>query len=102
MGEGPDSALAAEGTRLHIDRRALVSFRAPDHPEHAAARGPLVKGWATFTYLGPDATRAGVHLARIGSGSPGNPGSVVYFSADEARWIDEPVQPPPSGAGPSS
>ena len=97
-----DQTLAPVGARLHLDRRALVCFYPPGHPDEATRHGPLVKGSDTFAYLGPDRTRDAVHLACL----PDDPALgtywVVYFHPDEARWIDDPVQPPPAAGGSTS
>lgn len=97
----PDQPLAPEGARLHLDRRALVCFYPPDHPHATTRHGPLVKGWARFTYLGPDRTREAVHLARLPYNAALDTYWVVYFHPDEARWIDDPAQPLPAADGPA-
>ena len=96
----PDPPLAPEGARLHIDRRVLTCFYPPGHPDATSRHGPLVKGWATFTYLGPDPARDAVHLAGLPYDPVVGTSWVVYFHPDEARWIDDPAAPSRAPDGP--
>jgi len=81
----PDEPRAPVGARLHLDRRALVCFCPPVHPEKATRHGPLARGSDTFTSLGPDRTRDAVHLARLPYDAALNTWWVVSFHPDEAR-----------------
>jgi hypothetical protein len=87
----PDAPLALPGTPMRMTFRVRPSFWPDSHPAANYSLGPLVRGWQTFTYVGPDATRDRIHIAALPYNEVMDSYRIVYFGPHEALFdLDDP------------
>jgi hypothetical protein len=93
----PDAPLAAIGTPLRLRREdgarlARPGFYPPQHPGHETRLAGIITSSDRLFYLGPDATRDGIHVAGSSLDLDAQGSRIVYFAPAEAAFIEQEVR----------
>jgi len=93
----PDAPLAAIGTPLRLrsldgGRFARPGFYPPRDPRHETHLAGIITSGDQLFYLGPDATRDGIHVAGSSPDLDDQGSRIVYFAPGEAAFIEQEVR----------